>query len=188
MSTRVHTIVFYNGTEDQPDEQILTLSEAFQKSKESESEEGCLECYARMLNINYGHNRELMQKCRRLEEYAVFVLKVREHASREPKNLSKAIERAVDECIEEGILADILTSQKAEVLELALTTFDRELYEQGLRGEGEARGKEIGKAQGEEKLSKLIAELLDEGLDDVVRIVISDKEAREKYYQKYDIK
>ena len=132
-------VVFYNGTQEQPDEQILTLSEAFRKSKEGEYEEGCLECYARMLNINYGHNRELMQKCRRLEEYATFILKVREHAARDPRNLSKAIERAVDECIEEGILADILSSQKAEVLELALTTFDRELYEQGLREEGELK-------------------------------------------------
>lgn len=35
---------------------------------------------------------------------------------------------------------DILTRQKAEVLELALTTFDRELYEQGLREEGESIG------------------------------------------------
>ncbi len=137
-------IVFYNGTQEQPDEQILTLSEAFQKSKEGEYEDGCLECYARMLNINYGHNRELMQKCRRLEEYATFVLKVREHTTKDPKNLSKAIERAVDECIEEGILADILTTQKAEVLEMALTTFDRELYEQGLREEGEARGRILG--------------------------------------------
>lgn len=140
-------VVFYNGTQDQPDEQILTLSEAFQKSKEGEHEDGCLECYARMLNINYGHNRELMQKCRRLEEYAIFISKVREHTTRDPKNLSEAIERAVDECIDEGILADILSSQKAEVLELALTTFDRELYEQGLREEGES----IGEARGEGK-------------------------------------
>ena len=61
--------------------------------------------------------------------------------------MSEAIERAVDECIEEGILVDILSSQKAEVLELALTTFDRELYEQGLREEGET----IGEARGEGK-------------------------------------
>jgi hypothetical protein len=149
-------VVFYNGTQEQPDEQILMLSEAFQKSKESECEDGCLECYARMLNINYGHNRELMQKCRRLEEYALFVSKVREHATNTPKNLSEAIERAVDECIEEGILADILSSQKAEVLELALTTFDRELYEQGLREEGEL----IGVARGEgKKLLESVANL-----------------------------
>ena len=137
-------IVFYNGTQEQPDEQILLLSEAFQKSKTGKYEDGCLECWVRMLNINYGHNRDLMQKCRRLEEYVIFVSKVREYTKKDSRNPSEAIERAVDECIEEGILVDILTSQKAEVLELALTTFDRELYEQGLREEGEARGKALG--------------------------------------------
>lgn len=91
-------VVFYNGTQEQPDEQILTLSEAFQKSRNAQYEDGCLECWARMLNINYGHNRELMQKCRRLEEYAIFVSKVREHTMNNPKNPSEAIERAVDEC------------------------------------------------------------------------------------------
>ena len=143
-------VVFYNGTQEQPDEQILILSEAFQKSRNGQYEDGCLECWAHMLNINYGHNRELMQKCRRLEEYAIFVSKVREHTKNDPKNPSEAIERAVDECIEEGILADILTSQKAEVLELALTTFDRELYEQGLREEGEKIGEARGEARGKE--------------------------------------
>lgn len=34
--------------------------------------------------------------------------------------------------MEEGILVDVLKEQKAEVLELVLTTFNRELYEQGL--------------------------------------------------------
>ena len=97
-------------------------------------------------------------------------------ALEEKKHPSEASVRAVDECIEEEIFADILISQKAEVLELALTTFDRELYEQGLREEGEGN------------LSELISALLDEGLDDVVRLVISDKVAREKYYQKYNIK
>lgn len=53
------------------------------------------------------------------------------------------------------------------------------------RGEerGEARGMELG----EEKLSKLIAVLLREGLYDAVQLVTSDKAKREEYYQKYNI-
>ena len=31
------------------------------------------------VNINYGHNRKLMEKCRRLEEYAIFVDMVRKN-------------------------------------------------------------------------------------------------------------
>ena len=70
------------------------------------------------------------------------------------------------------------------MLELALTTFDRELYEQGLREEGEV----IGEVKGEGNLSRLISTLLDEGLNDVVRVVITDKVTREEYYKKYNIK
>ena len=89
-------------------------------------------------------------------EYGEYPKGNREHTANTPKNLSEAIERAVDECIEEGVLADILSNHKAEVLELALTTFDRELYEQGLREEGEA----IGEARGEgKKLLESVANL-----------------------------
>ena len=116
-----------------PDEQILLLSEAFQKTDERQYIDGCLECQARMLNINYGRNRKLMEKCRRLEEYAIFVTRVRQYTAEDMENSREAITRAVDECIEEGILADILSSQKSEVLELVLTTFNRELYEQGFK-------------------------------------------------------
>ena len=45
-----------------------------------------------MLNINYGHNRELMEKCQRLKEYVIFVDMVR-------KNLAKGapLERSPEE-------------------------------------------------------------------------------------------
>lgn len=126
-------IVFYNGTKEQPDEQIYLLSELFQKPNERQYVEGCLECQARMLNINYGKNRELMEKCRRLEEYAIFVAKVRKYVAENKERSECAITQAIDECIAEGILADILKEQKAEVLELVLSTFNKELYEQGLK-------------------------------------------------------
>lgn len=126
-------VVFYNGTQEQPDEQVLLLSELFQKEKKRQYVDGCLECQARMLNINYGRNKELLNKCRRLEEYSIFVAKVRQYVADDIEKRETAITRAIDECIKEGILVDILKEQKAEVLELVLTTFNRELYEQGLK-------------------------------------------------------
>ena len=49
-------VVFYNGTVDQPDEKILRLSDSFPKDKNSD-----IEVRVRMLNINYGKNRKLME-------------------------------------------------------------------------------------------------------------------------------
>ena len=107
------------------------------------------------------------------------------------ENPEKAITRAVEECIEEGILADILSGQKAEVLELVLTTFNRELYEQGLKEdaarEAAEKAEKRGTKLGEDKLSQLVTALLDDGLVDVVRQVASDAKVREEYYKKYGI-
>lgn len=96
-------VVFYNGKMNEPDERIMKLSDAFIK------EGGCLECEAKLLNINYGHNRELMEKCRRLEEYALFIAIVRKYQKDKRYNLEDAITLAIDECVEKGILEDILT-------------------------------------------------------------------------------
>ena len=50
-------IVFYNGTRKEPDRKVLRLSDLFEHS--STDKRPCLECETLVLNINYGHNREL---------------------------------------------------------------------------------------------------------------------------------
>ena len=120
-------VVFYNGLKNEPDRQILRLSDAFQ------TKGGCLECEAVMLNINYGKNLELMEKCRRLEEYAIFIATVREYAADKKRSLSEAITLAIDACIEKGILLDILTVERTEVFMYILESFDKELYERDLK-------------------------------------------------------
>ena len=120
-------VVFYNGLKNEPDRQILRLSDAFQ------TKGGCLECEAVMLNINYGKNLELMEKCRRLEEYAIFIATVREYAADKKRSLSEAITLAIDACIEKGILLDILIAERTEVFMYILESFDKELYERDLK-------------------------------------------------------
>ena len=91
---------------------------------------------------------------------------------------------------------DILTRQKAEVLELALTTFDRELYEQGLREEGEkigeARGAARGAARGEargivetyQEFGKSQEETMEKLMDKLGVSEAEAKESIEKYWKK----
>lgn len=66
-------IVFYNGTEKKEDSWINYLSEAYQNL----SGEPNLELKVLTLNINEGHNGELMEQCQILREYAQYVAKVR---------------------------------------------------------------------------------------------------------------
>ena len=63
-----------------------------------------------MLNIHYGHNRELMKKCRRLEEYTIFVDTIRKNQAK-GQDLQVAVEAAVESCIADEILADILRAE-----------------------------------------------------------------------------
>ncbi len=172
-------IVFYNGSKNDTDERIMRLSDSFIK------EGGCLELEARLLNINYGHNRELMEKCRRLEEYAIFVSRVRNRMTNRTMSLKQALTLTMDECIKEGILYDILTKQRDEVFGMILSTFNKELYERDLKQDAYEDGLEDGFEKGQndklleqiqKKLSKgksieIIADELEEDIQKITELI-----------------
>ena len=136
-------IVFYNGTKEEPDRIELRLSDAF--LCQNPEEKGCLECRATMININYGHNKELMDRCRRLKDYAVFVSRIRNNEKR-GMALDEAVKQAVHSCIEEGILADILKKNRVEVCNLILYEYD-EQRQLAIAREGAMKaGREEGRA------------------------------------------
>ena len=109
-------VVFYNGTREEPDRQILRLTDAFIKREETP----CLECIALVLNINFGKNRELMEACRKLYEYSYFVSEV-QGLLQEGMSLETAIDRTVRRCIRENILKEFLEKHRAEVKNVILT-------------------------------------------------------------------
>lgn len=168
-------IIFYNGRGMDGDSLMLYLSDAFPTGRGS----GCLECTCEVLNINRGHNRALMEKCRRLWEYSEFSVEIEENI-KSGMDRREAVETAMDACIERGILRDILIREKAEVLDMLLTEYDekkhlkntyREGREDGLkegleRGitEGVKEGIKEGRAKGrEEKLQELVTKKLSKG-------------------------
>lgn len=125
-------IVFYNGTTSMPDRKELRLSDAFQQPTEQPD----IEVVAHMLNINYGHNKELMERCQKLKEYAQFIdiirhyLKENEHWSNE-----QAISKAIDDCIKNNILRDILQKERLRVMASILSEFDEVGYKEMIRQE-----------------------------------------------------
>ena len=108
-----------------------------------------------VLNVNEGHNADLMQHCNTLNEYAQYVARVRLYAA--DMSLDQAVERAVDECVREGILAEFLTRNRNEVISMSIFEYDKELEEKNLRkaeyeagfSEGEKYGHETGFSEGE---------------------------------------
>lgn len=134
-------LIFYNGLDPAPDELELRLSDAFYDLPAGHIP--ALECRARMLNVNLGHNKELMGRCRKLNEYASFIARIRGYLDRK-YNLEDAVSKAADECIEEGILADILRKNRSEVMNMILSNFNDKLHYESLRKEGYEDGFEAG--------------------------------------------
>ena len=120
-------IVFYNGTEKKKDSWVNHLSEAF----ENLSGNPKLELEVLIININEGHNSELMEQCQILREYAQYVDCVRRYAKE--FELIDAIEQAVDECIQRNILSEFLRKNKAEVIAMSIFEYDKEEEERKLR-------------------------------------------------------
>ena len=140
-------VVFYNGTQDQPDRQIMKLSDSYTVKGE---EPPCLEMTALVLNVNLGHNRELMEKCRKLQEYAQFVAAVRRYHEKDA-DLTTAINHAIDECIQNNILAEFLIKNRAEVMDMLWYEYNEEEHIASEKeisfAEGETAGKIRGKAE-----------------------------------------
>ena len=140
-------IEFYNGSTVIADCTELRLSSAF----EHLSGEPKLELVVTVLNVNEGHNADLMQHCSMLKEYSQYVARVRHYASDMP--LNEAVKHAVDECIREGILAEFLTRNRNEVISMSIFEYDKELEEKKLRKAeyeyGFSEGEKSGIAKGE---------------------------------------
>ncbi len=181
-----HFLVFYNGTEEREERSILKLSDSFEDAG-TQKEEPNLELKVLVLNINQGNNKELLEVCQTLREYMIFVDRIRLYTK--TMELDAAAERAVDECIQEGVLSDFLRKNRGEAIEMSIFEYDeeRELklirraeYEEGLK-EGREEGREDGlkshlRSQVVKKLKKgktaeQIAEELEEKVQEIEQVI-----------------
>lgn len=136
-------IVFYNGREKQPERRVYKLSDAFSK-KQDEPE---LELTVTVLNINAGNNGELLGNCKTLREYATQM------------DIEEAVERAITECIREGILAEFLKRNRAEAIKVSIYEYNEELHLENVRREGFEEGMSLGKTRA---IQELLLEILND--------------------------
>ena len=131
-------IVFYNGTVERTEREELCLSRLYSV----EEKEIWLELKAVVLNINMGHNKELMEACRTLWEYAEYVRRVRQY--RKEMSIEEAVERAITECIAEGILREFLIKNRAEAKAVSIYEYSEEEHIRMEREDAFEDGKKTG--------------------------------------------
>ena len=131
-------VIFYNGVKSQPDRTEFLLSELFHPT----TDQPALELKAVMLNINKGHNQELMNACHTLRDYSEYVARIRTYSAEMP--LTDAVEKAITECIHENILRDFLLKNRAEAKAMSIYEYDEEKTMRMLREEAYEEAIEIG--------------------------------------------
>ena len=127
-------IIFYNGKDEMPERQLLKLSDMYSVKEENPK----LELEATLLNISGTNNRKLQDACRTLRDYAVYTDKIRMYT--ETMELPEAVDRAINECIEEDILRDFLIEHKAEARAMSIFEYDQERHMQQEREAGIEKG------------------------------------------------
>ena len=183
-------VVFYNGSKAEPDEKILKLSDSFPKATRENAD---IEVRVRMLNINHGHNRDLMNSCRPLYEYAWFVQRIRELKS-DNDDLGNVVGKALEAMPEEYLLKPFLKEHMAEVTNMLSAELQeisaKEMIARASFREGEEKGEKRGVKKGEKKglarLSDLNNWLFSQNRVDDVKKAAKDPEYLEKMFAEYD--
>ena len=123
-------IVLYNGEEERPAVEKMKLSDAFINKDNS----GEYEWTATVINLNHVDNKELIHKCKPLYDYTVFVKKIQKY--KKSMSIEMAVNRAVDECIQEGRMEKFLKSHKGSVIEMCITEFNEDVFVRSIKEEG----------------------------------------------------
>ena len=144
--------VLYNGVEEYPDKCILKLSDAY-KVANNDIE---LELIVKVFNINKGHNAEIVQRSKTLDDYISFVDMIRAKLN-SGKALESAIKEAMSFCIENGILRDFLETNGAEVANMLYVEWNWDDALEVAREEGVEEGIEIGAAKSKKEQTLEIA-------------------------------
>ena len=140
----------------QPDKTELKLSDAFPQGAK-----GDIQVKVTMLNVNYGRNRKLLQKCRPLSDYSLFTTSVRELIKR-GKTKEEAVEEALKLLHDDSEVKKLVLENKAGVAKMILFEYDEEAVMRARDKDAEARGK----AEGEKAKGLQIAKaMLAKGID-----------------------
>ena len=135
-------IVFYNGNKQLEETSYLKLSDAFTNFQEH----GLFEWTATVKNINADYNLPLQNNCKALNDYVKYVDRVKTNLKNNLRT-NEAVEEALDWAIKENFLEGFFREQRAEVMAVSITEFDKELYDRCRRREGFNEGLEQGAHQ-----------------------------------------
>ena len=177
-------VCFYNGMREQPDRTVLELKSAFPDGAETD-----ISGRGMMLNINYGRNRELLDACEPLKEYAQFIADFRQ-GRMDGQDEDTEITGAIEKLPKGSKLRKFLESYKAEVKRMCITEYDEARTMELFKEEGREEGREEEKVSNIRKMMKRLKMTAEAAMDvleipaeeqDRYALLLKEAEAEDHY-------
>ncbi len=154
-------VVFYNGEDSIQDEVTLRLSDSFDERLRKKSD---IEVTVKMLNINAGHNKELMGACKPLSEYSWFVERIKQNNI--TNSLEDSVTLAIQAMPDSFEIKAFLKAHMAEVNNMLQMEYQEKNAKDLIAKANFKKGKEEGKKEGADKhLIQQICKKLSKGKD-----------------------
>ena len=131
-----------------------------------------LELEVKVLNINEHKGNKILQSCKPLAEYSLFVETVRRNIERDKEY---GFEKAIKDCIQNGILKEYLQRKSKEVINMLIAEYDYATDIAVQRAEERkiayVEGKSLGIAEGSRQKALETARILKQLGDSTQKII-----------------
>lgn len=161
-------VVFYNGVEKRPEREIMKLSDAYM----TQEKDVALELIVEIININVGYNEDIKRACKTLNDYSIYVQRVRDYRT-EGMSIEEAVDFRIEECIRDGVLREFLIKHKTEAREVSIFEYNQEEHRKKEQEEYYAAGQllefqnTVRKLLSKGMTKEDIAELLDKDIAEI---------------------
>lgn len=126
-----------------------------------------------MININPEAHHEILERCPILNEYSQFIQTIRKY---QDSHEERPYKKAIQECMEKGILEEYLMRRGSEVENMLLAEYDYDMDIAVQREEAEEEGIEKGRIESRREIAcNLVAKKMSvEEIAQIVNASVSD--------------
>jgi len=110
--------VMYNGKDDYPEKSTIKLSDLYKVKDDKGNAANNLDLTVTVYNVN------IMKRSRTLDEYTVFIAKVRDYIKNSALDLTEALQKAVMDCVRENILREFLEKNGGDIMSILSREFN----------------------------------------------------------------
>lgn len=130
--------VFYNGTQEAPDKEVMKLSSSFLGMKEGEIPS--LELIVQWYNVNNRRNKDLLDKCKALSQYAwmsdtIYAYRMNGY------HLTEAVIKMLEKMPKDFVIYEEIMRNKSQVITMWSKEYDEKLALEVSKEEGYEDGK-----------------------------------------------